>query len=54
MDWVIKFSLAVGCLKSKLFLVTFGLESNFDLKSENKINLTNLKAIIKKTALSKN
>jgi hypothetical protein len=28
--------------------------SNFDLKSEKKVNLTNLKAIIKKTALSEN
>ena len=28
--------------------------SNFDLKSEKKINLTNLKAIIKKTVLSEN
>jgi len=30
------------------------LSSNFDLKSEKKINLTDLKAIIKKTALSEN
>ena len=30
------------------------LTSNFDLKSEKRINLTKLKAIIKKTALSKN
>jgi len=30
------------------------LTSNFDLKVENKINLTNLKLIIKKVALSKN
>jgi len=30
------------------------LTSNFDLKSEKKINLTNLKAIIKKTVLSEN
>ena len=30
------------------------LTSNFDLKSEKRINLTNLKAIIKKTALSEN
>ena len=30
------------------------LTSNFALKSEKKINLTSLKAIIKKTALSEN
>ena len=30
------------------------LTSNFDLKFEKKINLANLKAIIKKTALSEN